>query len=395
MEARNTAFFAISLLALLLIPPVHADVLTLQTDELVYDRGDKITFSGTEEEGKQMVTLIIRDPSGTKVELKGDPSSDIDGHYEIVPIAVRGVFSALGVYEAIAFTASQPVKNGTSAYLDYDGKNVRVVEVYDLELDHIRNKAVDEGKELRFRATISDPAIDVEEYSLGANSPAGAVIDPETGRFSWTPTEAQGPGSYLVDIVVRAGISEDVQTITITVNEADDPVVASQPEPAQPGNAESNAQKPSPEPAQPDGEDLGLAAFVDIEKDPRHYVDRYLGEQAYREWFDDNFPEYGSIHEAVGLPAPKGLAAFVDAEEDPRHYVDRYLGEQAYREWFDYNFPEYGSIHEAVGLPEPPVGICGEGTALVSGVCTITEEYRQSLVSQQPKAQACFLSWCW
>jgi len=346
MEARNTAFFAIPLFVLLLIPPAHADVLTLQTDKLVYDRGDKITFSGTEGEGKQMVTLIIRDPSGTKVELKGDPSSDNGGHYEIVPIAVRDVFSTLGVYEATAFTASQPVKNGTSAYLEHDGKNVRVVKVYDLELNEIRNKVVDEGKELRFRATIADSAVDVEEYSLGTNSPAGAVIDSETGKFSWTPTEAQGPGSYPVDIVVRAGISEDIKTITITVNEVDDPVAASQPEPTQPDDAESNAQKPPPEPTQPDDEGLGLAAFV-------------------------------------------------DAEEDPRYYVDRYLGEQAYREWFDSNFPEYGSIHEAVGLPEPPVGICGEGTGLVSGVCTITEEYKRSLAGGQPKVPTCFLIWCW
>jgi len=346
MKARNAAFFAIPLSVLLLIPPVHADVLTLETNKLVYDRGDKITFSGTEEEGKQMVTLIIRDPYGTKVELKGDPSSDIGGHYEIVPITIRNVFSALGVYEAIAFTASQPVKNGTSVYLEHDGKSVRVVEVYDLELNDIRNKVVDEGRELRFRATIADSAIGVEEYSLGTNSPAGASIDSETGKFSWTPTEAQGPGSYLVDIVVRAGISEDVQTVTITVNEVDDPVVASQPEPVERPDDTEKSAKPSPEPRQPDNEDLGPAPFVDAQKDPQYYVDRYLGERVYKEWFDDNFPEYGSIYEAVGLP-------------------------------------------------EPPIGICGEGTSLVSGVCTITEEYRQSLVSQQPKAQTCFLYWCW
>ena len=46
-------------------------------------------------------------------------------------------------------------------------------------------------------------------------------------------------------------------------------------------------------------------------------------------------------------PTPK----FVDPEKDPWSYVDRYKNEQVYREWFDRNYPEY-TIYEAVGLPE-------------------------------------------
>lgn len=41
--------------------------------------------------------------------------------------------------------------------------------------------------------------------------------------------------------------------------------------------------------------------FIDIEKDVRHYVDRYYNDDVYRDWFDSNFPEY-MIEEAVGLP---------------------------------------------------------------------------------------------
>ena len=60
--------------------------------------------------------------------------------------------------------------------------------------------------------------------------PAGAVIDPVTGVFAWTPTEAQGPGSYSFDVVVTDDglpVLEDRETITVTVAEVNTaPVLA-------------------------------------------------------------------------------------------------------------------------------------------------------------------------
>ena len=47
-----------------------------------------------------------------------------------------------------------------------------------------------------------------------------------------------------------------------------------------------------------------VASFVDDSKDPQSYVDRYNNEASYKEWFDDNYPEYESIHEAVGKRSP-------------------------------------------------------------------------------------------
>jgi hypothetical protein len=46
---------------------------------------------------------------------------------------------------------------------------------------------------------------------------------------------------------------------------------------------------------------LGIASFVDQSKDPQHYIDRYNNEITYKEWFDENYPQYSSIYEAVGL----------------------------------------------------------------------------------------------
>ncbi len=87
-------------------------------------------------------------------------------------------------------------------------------------LDEIGDKEVDELDTLEFVAT-ADDADDPEQelvFSLDG-APTGAVIDPETGEFSWTPTEAQGPGIYTFSVLVSDGIEYDYQFITVTVNE--------------------------------------------------------------------------------------------------------------------------------------------------------------------------------
>ncbi|MDZ4179119.1 MAG: hypothetical protein U1E29_07805, partial [Coriobacteriia bacterium] len=55
-------------------------------------------------------------------------------------------------------------------------------------------------------------------FTLGAGAPAGASIS-TTGVFTWTPTGAQGPGTYPITIVVSDGVLTDSETITITVAE--------------------------------------------------------------------------------------------------------------------------------------------------------------------------------
>ena len=40
--------------------------------------------------------------------------------------------------------------------------------------------------------------------------------------------------------------------------------------------------------------------FVDPEKDPSHYVKRYITEPKYKAWFDKNYPTY-TIYEAIGI----------------------------------------------------------------------------------------------
>ena len=89
-------------------------------------------------------------------------------------------------------------------------------------LGAIGDKSVDEGQELTFTATATDGDVpaDTLEYTIDAASiTAGASIGLSSGAFSWTPTEAQGPGTYDVTVTVSDGTDTDFETIEVTVNE--------------------------------------------------------------------------------------------------------------------------------------------------------------------------------
>ena len=107
------------------------------------------------------------------------------------------------------------------------------------------------------------------------------------------------------------------------------------------------------------------ASFVDQTKDPQSYVDRYENEASYKKWFDDNYSEYSSIYQAVGLESSTcgtgiklvngecqsiltntidayrstNIKNFPDPKKSPEYYVERYNSETEYKKWFDSLFP--------------------------------------------------------
>jgi hypothetical protein len=172
---------------------------------------------------------------------------------------------------------------------------------------------IDENKTFSFTARLTDSSIKNASFSLGSSPPTGAKINSSTGLLTWTPTNSQGAKSYIFDIVVTKDSLIDRQSITIIVNDVKVP-------------------EPAKEPAtniDTDPKELGIASFVDESADPQSYVDRYNNEATYKEWFDENFAEYDSIYHAVGLEEPE--------------------------------------------VEEKQFGICGPGTKLIDGVCTIVE----------------------
>lgn len=90
-------------------------------------------------------------------------------------------------------------------------------------IDPITNPVVNEGSLLRFNITASDTNRPPQQliFSLGAGAPVGASLT-TNGVFSWTPTEAQGPGAYAIGVQVTdngAPPLSGVAGFTVTVNE--------------------------------------------------------------------------------------------------------------------------------------------------------------------------------
>lgn len=86
-----------------------------------------------------------------------------------------------------------------------------------------------EGVQLVLNFTAEDedrePEPDELTFSLQGDVPEGASIT-SGGRFTWTPTEEQGPGEYTFSVCVSDGQASDCAEITITVNEVNNAPVA-------------------------------------------------------------------------------------------------------------------------------------------------------------------------
>lgn len=90
----------------------------------------------------------------------------------------------------------------------------------------IANQVIDEENRLTFRATATDPdSGSIFTFRL-LGAPAGATIDPATGRFSWTPTENQGPAVYHFEVAVTDNGSPTplraTRTVTVRVRESNE-----------------------------------------------------------------------------------------------------------------------------------------------------------------------------
>jgi len=421
---KNLMLFSVFSLVVFMIFPAYAAVDSLALEKGFYTDEESMVFVGVEDAGKQSVFVVIRGPGGDYINMVSDPSSDSDGSFSTIPRAVEDFFTSSGIYNATAFTANENEKDGISIQLVYDGNKISEKADYVLTLKTIADRTITEGKTLSFTASATDSSLDDLTFSLEKNPPSGASIDSSTGQFVWTPSAAQGNISgirYSFDIVVEKGAQKDFESITITVKDTeviqpteptDDPKEDPKNEPGESGIAsfvdeskdpQSYVDRYNNEPSyktwfddnfpeydsiyeavgleNPDDK-LGVAPFVDESKDPQSYVDRYNNEPSYKTWFDDNFPEYDSIYEAVGLKEVKPVAVFVDPNQEPQYYVDRYNNEPSYKTWFDDNFPEYDSIYEAVGLEdpeevEPEIGECGPGTDLVDGKCELIDQPRE------------------
>ena len=100
---------------------------------------------------------------------------------------------------------------------------ITVIDINDAPvLDEISDPEGEEETLITFIATASDQDGDALTFSL-ADGTAGDVPEgagmTAGGDFTWTPSEAQGSGTYTFDVCVSDGTETDCQTITATINE--------------------------------------------------------------------------------------------------------------------------------------------------------------------------------
>ena len=136
--------------------------------------------------------------------------------------------AAVGANGALAYTPAENYFGPDSfTYQVSDGTLVSdpatvtltVVAVNDAPvLAPIGDRAVDEGQTLTFSLSAAD--VDSTLLTFSASGlPAGATFDAVTRVFSWTPSPAQGPGTFTVTFSVSDGELGDAETIDIDVNE--------------------------------------------------------------------------------------------------------------------------------------------------------------------------------
>lgn len=89
------------------------------------------------------------------------------------------------------------------------------------------------------------------------------------------------------------------------------------------------------------------AEFVDISKEPKFYVERYLKESSYKSWFEENYPDY-TFYEALGI-----------SESDYDSIVESLL--------------ENEIVEEISVIETSPSVECGPGTMLKDGECVLDE----------------------
>jgi hypothetical protein len=138
--------------------------------------------------------LLARDPEGTALRFRVDGAAPegfaLDpqtGVASWTPTEAQGPASVVVVVRAFD-TSSESLSTVRELLLEVAEANEAPV------LESIPPMAVDEGRTVSFTARASDPDQPAQalRFSLEPGAPAGATIDPVSGRFQWTPDDDAG-----------------------------------------------------------------------------------------------------------------------------------------------------------------------------------------------------------
>jgi hypothetical protein len=179
------------------------------------NEGATLSFTASALDADQPSQGLTYSLDGTSLAL-GMTIDASTGVFSWAPTEVQG-----GMTPSVTVTVTD---NGTGTLTDSETFTVFVGDTNLAPvLAAIGNRSVNEGATLSFTASAldADQPSQTLTYSLdGASRALGMTINPSTGAFSWTPTEAQGGFTPSVTVTVTdngAGSLTDSETFTITV----------------------------------------------------------------------------------------------------------------------------------------------------------------------------------
>lgn len=122
----------------------------------------------------------------------------------------------------------QVCDNGTPSLCAYATVNVTVNPVNDAPtIDAIADQTVEIGGSVSFTATAADIDSPLSSLRFGLDgAPAGALIDPVTGAFTWTPATAQAHAIYTFKVTVSDGFLTTPATVNINVTDTTGPAMS-------------------------------------------------------------------------------------------------------------------------------------------------------------------------
>jgi hypothetical protein len=189
------------------IPPVVDPINDQAVDELV-ELAFTVTAHDLDEPAQTLTFCFITAPEGASINAT-------TGEFTWTPTEAQGPTTSsveVCVYDGDMFGFG-------------GGFTIQVNEVnMDPTLDPIGNQSVAVGETLTFTSTASDGDLPAQTLTFSLDgAPAGALIDPATGEFSWDTTGVV-PGNFTFDVCVSDGVSTVCETILVTITEVPDPL---------------------------------------------------------------------------------------------------------------------------------------------------------------------------
>ena len=183
-------------------------------------------------------TVRVVDTEGPVIALKGELTVQLEagGSYEepgasasdlvegdlstVVKISGEVDTGKIGTYE-VNYQASDSRGNSSQTVV----RTITVEDTTPPQVDRIEPLQVLEGKPLQIVVSANDNGrTDSQLTYVLSGAPQGMTLDGTTIR--WTPSEEQGPGSYVFDVVVSDGTLEATREVKIEVEEVNAAPVA-------------------------------------------------------------------------------------------------------------------------------------------------------------------------